>query len=259
MVNEILVPLDNLAIGRAYAAYEFFKIIKGKAFYLDRHLDRFFTSLNILKINIKYSRPKLEKIIKDLIVKNQSGNFQMKIYAIPSNYSKDMMDAGLYIIPSKIPSFDEDIYQYGSNLLMKEYFRFLPEAKSTNYIASVFWQAEMDELKAVDVLYYHDDMVLECSRGNIFIIKNGKVYTPCENILKGITRSIVIDLMKKYKIPFSVQSISKNELVGADEVFITSTTKLIMPIVKIYNFVIGKGTPGPVTARILELYLNLLE
>jgi len=258
-VNEILLPVDNLAIGRAYAAYEFLKINNGKAFYLDRHLDRFFNSLEILKLKVKFSKHGLESIIDELVIKNTSKNFQVKVFAIPFNLNYSSDYANLYMIPCEIPSFDIGIYKNGTNLLMKEYCRFLPEAKSTNYIASIFWQSEMEEIKAVDVLYYQDNEVLESSRGNIFMVKNGIVFTPERNILKGITRSIVIDIMDKYKIPFSVQPIDKNFLLSAKEVFITSTTKLIMPIIKINENVIGSGIPGLVTGIISKYYNNLLK
>jgi branched-chain amino acid aminotransferase len=257
-VDQISIPVDNLAIGRAYAAYEFFKIIRGNAFYLDRHLDRFFNSLDILKINIAYTRKELEHIIVKVIRANGDGDFQMKMYAIPLDPELPQRTSNIYILPCMSPSFDEEFYRNGTNLLMKEYCRFAPEAKSTNYIASVFWKAEMDKMNAIDVLYHKDNQVLENSRGNIFIVKNGKVYTPSENILKGITRGIVIDLMYQAGISYTEQTISKNELPIADEIFITSTTKLVMPIVKINFDTIGKGIPGPITQQISKMYLNLL-
>jgi len=258
-LKELMIPIDNLAIGRSYAAYEFFKIIKGNAFYLNRHLDRFFNSINKLKLHINYTKKEIEYIVNQLIVKNSCSDFQMEVYAIPMNLKNDPFNSNLFILPCIRPAFDIEIYESGANLLMKEYLRFLPEAKSTNYIASVFWEAEIKEMNAVDVLYYHDDVVLECSRGNIFVVKNGKVFTPDEEILRGVTRSIVIDLMSNSGIHYSLQPITKVELLAADEVFISSTNKLIMPIVKINNFEIGKGIPGPITERISELYMKLLE
>jgi branched-chain amino acid aminotransferase len=257
-INEIRIPVDNLAIARAYAVYEFFKIIGGKAFYLERHLDRLFNSLKLLNFNIAYTRKELEDIIIQLVKENGTGNFQMKIYAIPMNLAFDQCPSNIYIIPCQDPPFSPDIYLKGANLLMKEYCRFIPKAKSTNYIASVFWQAEMDEMNAVDVLYYKDDAVLESSRGNIFIVKGNQVFTSSENILHGITRSIVLDLMDASGISYTIRTIGRNELTEADEVFITSTTKLIMPIVKINHLTIGKGIPGPVSTQISNMYLNLL-
>jgi branched-subunit amino acid aminotransferase/4-amino-4-deoxychorismate lyase len=258
-VSEINVPIDNLAIGRAYAAYEFFRVNKGKPFYLDRHLDRFFNSLKSLKYGIVYSRDDLKEIVDQLIVKNQSINYFLKIYAIPQNVANPSKPAWLYIIPAELTPFNNKMYQNGTSLLMKEYSRFLPEAKSNNYIASVFWQTEIEAIQAVDVLFVYNNQVFESSRGNIFIVKNGKVYTPDENILKGVTRSIVIDLMDEENIPYSIQAVSTNELLDANEVFLTSTTKLIMPIIKINDITIGSGLPGSVTGIISKMYNGLLE
>jgi branched-subunit amino acid aminotransferase/4-amino-4-deoxychorismate lyase len=256
-VSEIKVPIENLAIGRGYAAYEFFRINNGKPFYLDRHLERFFNSLNYLKFGIEYSRDNVIDIVNQIITLNEIPNFYLKIYAIPQNTLSHSIAAWFYIVPAQIPLFDNGIYLNGGSLIMKEYQRFLPEAKSNNYIASVFWQSEMDEVKAIDVLFIWNNQVFESSRGNIFIVKQGIIYTPAKNILKGITRSIVLDLLQKYNMPYEIKDISVDELFNADEVFLTSTVKRIMPIVKISNKIIKDGKPGIISLRISEMYNNL--
>jgi branched-chain amino acid aminotransferase len=257
-LDEITISVDNLAMGRAYAVYEFFRINNGIPFYLERHLDRFFRSLQILHFEIAYNRTELQDIVKQLININQCRNFFIRMYAIP-DYMGMKSPSKLFLLPQEMPGFPEEHYQIGSVLLMREYTRFLPDAKSTNYIASVFWKPEMDAIGAIDVLFFNNGHILESSRGNIFIVKNGNVFTPGENILKGITRSIVLDLMKEIKIPYSVEKISMENLFNADEVFITSTTKLVMPIVKIEDRIIDGGSPGKVSKLILKAYQNLLN
>jgi branched-chain amino acid aminotransferase len=259
LISDIRIPLENLAIGRSYAGFDFFRINKGNAFYLDRHLARLFNTIKLLKLKIDFSEEEIKDAINQLIVKNNISNFFMKIYVIPQNSSEIPISSDLYIIPCEMPEFSNRIYENGTNLLMKEYSRFLPEAKSTNYIASIFWQEEISAIQAVDVLFYQNSLVLECSRGNVFMVKDGKVYTPAENILKGITRSIVIDLLREENIPLYLNSISIEELLKADEVFISSTTKMIIPIVKINTNTIGNGKPGNIAKRISELFLNLLN
>ena len=250
---------DSPAIERSYSVYEFFRIHNGHPFYFERHMDRLFRSLEILLLNIKFDRKELQEIIYKLIEKNGMMNFYIKIYAIPQDLSNLDSPSDFFILPCQIDDYDEDIYKKGAGLLMKEYCRFLPEAKSTNYIASVYWQKEMKSINAVDVLFYQDNTILECSRGNIFIIKNGKVSTPAENILKGISRSIVFDLMKQNSIPFDTRNISTEELFEADEAWISSTTKLIIPVVKINDKLIANGKPGQMTKKVLHLFKNLLK
>lgn len=258
-LNKITMPANNLAIERAYAVYEFFRVNNGKAFYLDRHLKRFYNSLEFLNIRINHAISEIEEVVNQLIVKNSLTDFFIKIYAVPEHYPDKNKLAGLYILPTEMPVFAQEIYRSGTALLMKDYLRFLPEAKSTNYIASVFWHSEMNSIKAIDILFVHNNQALECSRGNIFIVKSGMINTPDAKILKGITRSIVLDIIEERKMPYSLKSISTDELFAADEIFITSTTKKIMPIVRIGNQVIGKGIPGAVTLKISEDYNAFLS
>ena len=257
-LQEIKIPVENVTLGRGYGVYEFFRIHHGRPFYLDRHLNRFYQSLDLLKIEIVFNPNDFERIIDQLIALTDLPDFFIKVYAIPGSLEK-LSPAAVYIIPVIMQEYAKEVYQTGSNLLLREYIRFLPEAKSTNYIASVFWKPEMDAMKAIDVLFVNKGMVLESSRGNIFVVKNRKIYTSNENILKGITRSIVIDIMTDFKIQYSTGNFNTDFLFEADEVFITSTTKLIMPIVRIEDRIIADGKPGERTKEILTRYIEIMD
>ncbi|MFN8256096.1 MAG: aminotransferase class IV [Bacteroidales bacterium] len=255
--DQIITSIDSLAVNRAYAAYEFLRIKNGKPFYFDRHMARFFKTLELMRLTITFGLKEIEIAIAELAEKNNMQNGYLKFFAIPASSNQLLNPAAFYIIPFHYPDYSDETYLTGSNLLMKEYARFLPEAKTTNYVASAYWQYEMDQKNAIDVLYFTGNEVFETSRGNLFIAKGNEIYTPDRQILKGITRSIVSDLAKdRFKI--SEQAISVRDLFWADEVFITSTTKKIMPIVQINNAEIGKGVPGPVSKALLEKYNELL-
>jgi branched-subunit amino acid aminotransferase/4-amino-4-deoxychorismate lyase len=257
-VKDITIPLDGIGPGRSYAVYEFCRVHKGRVFYGERHLDRLFHSLLLMNLNIGYSREKIEGIIEETIAKNKARDFFLKIFAFPEKDIKKDTLAPLYILPVYIPPFPDEIYQKGATLILKEYQRFLPEAKSTNYIASVFWQHEMDKTGAIDVLFKHRNKILECSRGNIFIVKDETFITPGQHILNGITRSIVLDIIKNEGLPFQVRQIKTSELPGADEIFISSTTKLVMPVVRINKLSVNDGKPGPLSLKILDKYKDIL-
>lgn len=256
--SQIKISPDNLAIGRGYAAFEFFRVINGQPFYLERHLDRFFNTLHLLRLNINYSRPQLIQIFEEIIHKNGQPNCFIKIYALPGNSLQLEQTSRLLILPVDIAASPDLVYDQGVCLLFKEYARFLPEAKSTNYLPAVFWQNEMDAYNAFDVLYYSNNQVHESSRGNVFIVKKGKICTPNKDILKGITKSIVSDIIKSRNFPFEERPIFKDELLDADEVFITSTTKLVLPVVKIDTKLIADGKPGKITMELYQLFCQHL-
>jgi len=257
-ISKIQIPVDSLAVNRAYAVYEFLRINSSKPFLVERHLDRFFKSLEIMRLSISFQRIDIEQIIDEMIEKNKVFDFYLKLFAIPGTSNKSINESALFITPFQFHDYPDELYQNGANLIMKEYTRFLPEAKTTNYVASAWWQYEMDEKQAIDVLYFTGNEVFETSRGNLFITKGNNIYTPDKKILKGITRSIIIDLAKEIN-PVSEQAISIRDLFWADEIFITSTTKKIMPIVNINNSMIGNGKVGLIAQKFLLLYNQMLK
>jgi branched-subunit amino acid aminotransferase/4-amino-4-deoxychorismate lyase len=239
--------------------FDFFGVINKKPFYGERHLDRFFTSLNLLRLKINFNRAEVERLIESVIQQNEEV-FYLKLFAIPLNSEvAQNLSSAFYILPVDSSSFDSDVYKNGGNLITKEYMRFLPEAKSTNYLPLIYWYPEISEGNAIDVLFFHNNTIHETSRGNIFLVKNNAIKTPANNILKGITRSVVIDIMRKKNLHFAEESITLDELYGADEIFLTSTTKKILPIVKVDHHVIGNGKVGDTTKGLMQLFGKLQE
>jgi branched-subunit amino acid aminotransferase/4-amino-4-deoxychorismate lyase len=155
-----------------------------------------------------------------------------------------------YILVEKWESLPIDYYQNGAKLITYKHTRELPQFKTTNYIRAVNLQDWRKGEKAAEILFVNDGEVLECATSNIFIVKDKTLITPDENILKGVTRKVVLELAQdSYKTEEG--SVREEELKSADEVFITSSFKDIMPIVKIDEFQIGNGQVGEVTKDLM--------
>ncbi|MDP2089853.1 MAG: aminotransferase class IV [Flavobacteriaceae bacterium] len=260
-ISNLSLPITSNTINRSYAAFEFFTLVNHKPFYLDRHLNRLFQTLEILRIQIDYDKNKLTEIIHQLTKKNPIENIFYKIFVIPEPHPKfDSFKGDLFIFPI-INSVKETIFpKTGAKLLLKEYSRFLPEAKTTDYIAYVYWEKEVQQQQAIDVLYHNSKFIRETSRSNIFIVKNNIIYTPKIEVLKGITRSIIIDLIQKNLFILEEKEVSLAELLLADEVFVTSTTREIMPVTNIDSSTINQGKIGKITQQLMidfkELKIN---
>lgn len=251
--SRLNFPVHSLAVNRGYAAYEFFEVLSGKPLFIERHLARFRNTLLLMRLTTAFT-DQLEDLIEDLLAKNQIKNAFIKILALPQQSAGSEIQAGLFIFSVNFPAFPESAYMQGMRLLMKEYQRFLPEAKSTDYLASEYYKHEMDQLNAVDVLYYSDNLLHETSRGNIFLVIDGVFYTPASNILSGVTRSIVIELIQEMNLTLNIADVSVTLLSRAQEVFITSTTKRVMPIVSINGNPVGTGIPGILTTRLIKQF-----
>ncbi len=245
-INEIKIPADADAVNRGYGAFDFFSVINNLPFYLERHLDRFFNTMQLMRLSIPESRKKLTSIIHEVVQKNAVSDFHIKLFAYPKNAfdGEKTIGCNLFVLPVIVPPTKMFDISNGVKVITKDYQRFLPEAKSTNYLPVVYWYNEILSAGAVDVLYYSDGYVRESSRGNVFIYKDGRLSTPNEKMLKGITRSIAMDALKANDISFFEEPVSIDTLLNADEVFLTSTTKKILPVVKIDDCVIGDGKPG---------------
>lgn len=136
-----------------------------------------------------------------------------------------------------------------------------PAVKSGNYLNNVLALGEARRrCRAYEaILCAGDGSIAEGSTSNVFAVVGGEVRTPPPEvgILDGITRAKAIELCRANQIPFSQQRISPAELRGADEVFITSATRGVLPVTTIDEKPVGSGVPGPVTKRLVALYDEL--
>ena len=258
-LSEISIPITSISINRGYGAFEFFEVINHRPFYGDRHLVRFHHSLRCLKLKTDFDN-RLDQIVGELIERTPLSDFYIKMFALPhESLHNGNYEASLYLFPTVMPVYDDSIYKEGAHLILKNYMRFMPEAKSTNYLAGQYWIDEITDKQIVDVLFHYEDIISETSRGNIFSVCKGEVTTPGQNILKGITRSIVVDILNSKGIPFKEANIHISELLCADELFLSSTTKLVLPITQTGNTTIGNGKPGEITQIIMAEFKKIKE
>jgi branched-subunit amino acid aminotransferase/4-amino-4-deoxychorismate lyase len=255
-VSAIGVPITSISINRGYGAFEFFEVTGGRPFYGERHLARFRNSLRILNLNTGFDS-QLEEIVSEVIRLNELQHAYMKLFALPHQLNCDgARRASLYVFPTEMPLFDPILYKEGAKLVTHCYQRFLPEAKSTNYLPGQYWMDQETDPRVADVLYHNGRTVQETSRGNIFVVKDGAVITPANDVLAGVTRGLVLELLPSLGILHTEADVSLDLLFSADEVFVSSTTKHILPVSQIDNKIVGSGKPGPVTCKIRELFMR---
>ena len=179
---------------------------------------------------------------------------------LTGGYSSDNYhpaEPNLLITCNPVATATQPDFEKGYSILTYEYQRELPNVKSINYLMAVWLQPLMKEKKVDDILYVRNGIISEFPRSNVFMItKDNKLVTPAHNILAGITRKNVMALAAE-KMAVEERDITTEELMNAAEVFLTSTTKRILPIVKIDNKIIGNGKPGKITTVLYEAFLKL--
>ena len=270
-LNGKILPLSEAKIGvgdigllRGYGIYDGIAAFNGKPFRFTDHWNRFVSGAHILNLNVPITEEKAQKIIEELAVKNgfiDRANVRIILTGGQTigGIEYDFENPTFYILVEKWEPLPLDFYKSGAKLVTYRHMRELPEYKTTNYIRAVNLQNWRKEEKAVEILYTHEGEVLECATSNVFILKNKTLITPVENILKGITRKVVLGLANKANFKIEERRIEEEELKTADEVFVTSSFKDIVPIVKIDDFVIAGGEVGPVTKDLMEEFAKVIN
>lgn len=254
--NKVGLELDNIGILRAYACFDFFRTYKGRPFLFNEHWKRFQNSAKTLDLKIPVSKQRAKLIIKKLLIKNKFKESYIRV-VLTGGKVKNGMDYNknkptFYIIINKVYEPPKLFYEKGVKLITHKYQRENFKTKTINYITGVKLNKFTKKQKANDILFVSNKKVLETSTGNFFIINNNQLITPKDGILIGTTRNLIIKLVRKY---FEVEErdILLKELKNTNEAFITSTTRGIMPVVKIDNLKINNGNVGVKTKYLMKL------
>ncbi|OHA93134.1 MAG: hypothetical protein A3E02_01630 [Candidatus Zambryskibacteria bacterium RIFCSPHIGHO2_12_FULL_38_34] len=260
---EAKVGIEDIGLLRGYGIYDGIASFNGKPFRFSDHWNRFLSGVHILSLNVPITEEKAERVIEEILLKNgfsKRANVRMILTGgkTLNGIEYDFEHPTFYILAEKWEPLSQDFYEKGVRLITYEHMRELPKYKTVNYIRAVNLQNWRKEEKALEILYTYGGEVLECATSNIFIVKNKTLITPDENILKGITRKVVLELaLNKYKI--EERPVEEEELKTADEVFITSSFKDIVPIVRINDFEVANGQVGLVTKKLMEEFAKVVN
>jgi len=257
--SKAKISIFDLGFTRSFAVFEFLRTYNLKPFLLEAHLKRLFSSAKALGIEHNFKKSFLKNLIFKLIEKNKrlKSELAFRIF-LTGGESKDFLFSQkpkIYILVTKFTPPPQKLYLTGIKVITKNFQRDLPQAKSVNYGILIKYFKEAKKKKAQEVLLVDDKEILECATSNFFAVINGKIVTPPkEKILEGITRKFLISLIKKYGFPFEERKIWIDEIKNFSEAFITATSKEILPVVKIDNFLINKGRPGEITLELIKIF-----
>lgn len=246
------------------AVYELIPVYQAKPFYLAAHLKRLFRSLNQIALKNPHSEQQWIDIIQQLI--EQSELKQLSVYlqvtrgvaprdhAYPAN-----VPPTVFGMINSWPAINDAMYNQGLSVVTVEDMRWdRCDIKVTSLLANVMKKQYAVEHQAQEAILVRDGYVLEGSATNVFIIKDGVVKTAPKNnlILPGITRDVVVHLLRSLNIPLVEQAATVQELIQADEVWITSSTKECAPVTQIDNQSVGAGKPGVIWEQVFTAFQN---
>lgn len=246
-----------------YGVFETLRTYDGKVFKLEEHILRLYNSAHLIGFEITKTNDEISEIINKVIATNFDGN-DLKIKMIVSNGSVPLKSntkliQSFCVIAELIKEKNKEVYEKGVSVVTYQIEIPIPEAKTCSRLPYILAKRYADSKKAHEALIINfNNQVKEGSVSNIFIINNKVITTPKDKILKGITRSIILEISKNI-LNFEERDIKKEEIYRANEVFITSSIQEIVPIVKIDGIIISNGKPGHYTNELIGLFKNYVK
>jgi branched-chain amino acid aminotransferase len=165
----------------------------------------------------------------------------------------------IYIAAEALRPISEQAYRTGVKTVTCRHQRSLPDAKLTNFIRTAT-QIRQDLPADVNeaVMVNEQGELLEGLSSNVFFVIGSELYTAGKNVLAGITRSMAIRAAQSEKLPIHYESVALDKLSQCEEVFLTSASRGILPVVQVDQQVIGAGLPGPVTRRLMQRFQTVI-
>ncbi len=263
-INGRLVDAASAAIGisdlgllRGYGIFDFFLVRRGVPMFVDDYLARFERSARILGLALPLTVPELRRHILQLIQANDMEEAAIRLL-LTGGYADDGYTPAVpnwMVLHHDQPHTPAERYEQGVKLMTWRHVRELPEVKSTNYLTAIQIRHLLQQAGAPEVLYHDGVYVSESARSNFFaLLDTGVLVTPAQGVLHGITRKQVRYLASQVGIPVEERPLRLDELPYAQEAFLTSTVKGVLPVVQIDEQRIGTGHPGPLAQQLGQAF-----
>jgi len=254
---EARVPVNDLALLRGFGCFDFMRTYGGKVLFLRDHVRRLLRSAGRLGIELPLGEAELTGLVEETLRRNPPGEASVRILVTGGPSPDFITPQGrprLMILVAPLASYPASWYTEGAAVITVPYERAIPEAKTIDYARAILALAEARRKGAIEALYVDSrNRVREGTTSNVFCFLGERLVTPGEGLLEGITRGKVLALARKQH-PVEIRDLARRELAAADEVFLTSSNRLIVPIVRVDEDRIGSGEPGPRTRALMEAF-----
>ncbi len=256
--NQAQISVNDLSVIRGFGVFDFLRTYNGVPFHLDDHLNRLERSARLIGLKLPHPKAEIGEIVKETLARSHHPESNIRI-VVTGGLSSDGITPGespkLLVMVTGVKQMPAEWYTKGAKVVTSHVDRFMPGAKSINYIPAILCQAEARNQQAIEAIYVdRNGYILEGTTSNIFaFIGDTLVTPPCDRVLPGITRQVVLTLAKK---EFSVveRQLHKDEIRLFDEAFLASSIREVVPIVAIDSVQIGDGMPGSRTIKIMEMF-----
>jgi D-alanine transaminase len=268
-LNGQLVALEDAKISvldRGFifgdGVYEVIPVYSRVPFRLDEHLARLERSLAAVSIRNPYTRAQWRAFITELVgrqaFEDQGVYLQVtrgvakRDHAFPKN-----VEPTVFMMANPLVNPPREQVEEGAVAVSAADYRWLRcDIKSISLIGNVLLRQLSAEVDAAETILFRDGRLTEASASNVFIVKSGVIAAPPKSslILPGVTYDVIVEIARAAGLPIELREVAESEVRGADELWVTSSSKEVLAIVRLDGAPIGDGRPGPVFRRMHRLY-----
>ena len=274
-LNNKLVDIDKACIsvtdsGFLYGAglFETMRSHNGVVFALKDHLDRLFASADVLSINNLYDREYITEAITKLLHSNKLTDARLRLTLTngPMTESEEKRKSTLLITAVKFRSYPPEYYKKGVMVVLCP-FKQNPidpasGRKTTSYFSRMIALNLAHQKRAAEAIWFTlDNRLAEGCISNVFLVKDSVLYTPPINtpVLPGVARKTVCRLALEDSIKSTEKDLSIDDLLAADEIFMTNVIMQVMPITKVEKHTVGDGQVGPIAKKLHKSFEELVK
>lgn len=256
--SEALISINDLSVIRGYGVFDFLRTYNGVPFHLKAHLERLQNSAKLIGLGLPFSLDEIGELITKGLHLSEHKEKNVRI-VVTGGLSENGITPGdspnLLLMITETKPNPVSWREEGAKVITSHVDRFMPGAKTINYIPAIICQKEATDQGAIEAVYVDKDgYLLEGTTSNLFVLRDDTIITPpCHRVLPGITRQVVMQLCNKF-INIIERPIHKDEIPLVDEIFITSSIKEMVPVTKIDSVTVGKGEIGPISQKVLESF-----
>ncbi|MDK9691166.1 D-amino acid aminotransferase [Azospira sp.] len=270
-LNGNYLPLDEARISpmdRGFlfgdGAYEVIPVYSRRPFRLQQHLERLERTLAALQLANPLSKEQWAEVVQRLVddhgSEDQGVYLQVTRGAAPVRdqaFPRPAVPPTVFAYADRLPTPSAELLATGGTALTAEDFRWLRcDLKTVSLVANVLLRQLSAAAGCTETILLRDGLVMEGSASNVLVVQDGVILAPPKSnlILPGVTYDVVLELAAANGIPTQVRPVAEAELRSADEVWVTSSTKEVLPITRIDDAPVADGRPGPLAARMNALY-----
>jgi D-alanine transaminase len=261
-LDQARVPVLDRGFIFGDGVYEVIPVYGRKAFRLEHHLQRLKNSMQAVRLDNPHTDEEWSEIINNVVERNEGGDQSIYLQITRGVANRDHRFPGdaiptVFVMSNLFVMVPSEQLEHGVSAITLDDIRWqYCSIKSIALLPNILLRQQAVEQGAAEAILLRNNEVTEGAASNVFIVKDGVIITPPKTdcLLPGITRDLVVEQAHEHDLPVEETIIKQEDLLTADEIWLTSSTKEILPVTQLNGQTVGTGKPGQVWKQMYGLY-----